>query len=351
MPGNTPQKDALDKVIKKSRVHFYKPIQIAEILYHHRTKGDFDLSDLEAYRNISKVWRDEVSIELVGRKCTSSAKFQDNLFESNAIPSDVLNSLGEINIDKKGLIEAYIYHHISKKMNSLKIIHDYIKDSKRENFSLKELVLKFESDTGLKRSIDKVYEILVYALFSTLIRTLKAKITLDLDNKDESILKDFGHFIELVLGLKIGQKKLEFPASIFRIGTTNAADRGVDMISNFGVVVQVKHLSLTLGLAEDIVEDLTVDKIVIVCLDSEKEVIESILMQVGLKNKLQGIITCSDLDDWYCLCLKDKFKDTLGLNLLKDLEREFVREFPSRDKLKPFLIKRGYDKFKNFENW
>ena len=35
-------KKALDNVIKKSRVHLYKPIQIAEILYRDRTVGDID---------------------------------------------------------------------------------------------------------------------------------------------------------------------------------------------------------------------------------------------------------------------------------------------------------------------
>lgn len=32
-------KQALDKVISKGRVHLYKPIQIAEILYRDRTEG------------------------------------------------------------------------------------------------------------------------------------------------------------------------------------------------------------------------------------------------------------------------------------------------------------------------
>jgi type II restriction enzyme len=31
-------KKAIDKVIAKARVHFYKPIQIAEILYRDRTE-------------------------------------------------------------------------------------------------------------------------------------------------------------------------------------------------------------------------------------------------------------------------------------------------------------------------
>ena len=36
-------KDALDKVIDKSRAHCYKPIQIAEILYKSRTEGNIDI--------------------------------------------------------------------------------------------------------------------------------------------------------------------------------------------------------------------------------------------------------------------------------------------------------------------
>ncbi len=53
-------KNELDLIIKKSRVHLYKPIQIAEILYCARTQAnlEIDLTDLETYRNRSKKWRD-----------------------------------------------------------------------------------------------------------------------------------------------------------------------------------------------------------------------------------------------------------------------------------------------------
>lgn len=67
-------KIALDAVIKKSRIHLYKPIQIAEILYRDRIFGDIDLAQLESYRNKSKVWRDEMCILLLGRVSTNSAK-------------------------------------------------------------------------------------------------------------------------------------------------------------------------------------------------------------------------------------------------------------------------------------
>jgi len=44
-------KSALDALIRKSRVHFYKPIQIAEILYHARMNpNSIDLLKLEDYR-------------------------------------------------------------------------------------------------------------------------------------------------------------------------------------------------------------------------------------------------------------------------------------------------------------
>jgi type II restriction enzyme len=77
-------KKALDSIISKARSGFYKPIQIAEILYRDRIHKDINLSDKETYRIRSKVWRDKISKELIGNNSTSSARFQDNLFEENA---------------------------------------------------------------------------------------------------------------------------------------------------------------------------------------------------------------------------------------------------------------------------
>ena len=53
MPTIEQAKKALDTVITKSRVHLYKPIQIAEILYRDRVYGDIDLLNLEDYRTKS----------------------------------------------------------------------------------------------------------------------------------------------------------------------------------------------------------------------------------------------------------------------------------------------------------
>ena len=92
-------KKSLDLIINKSRVHLYKPIQIAEILYCERTNADLgiELLDLESYRSRSKQWRDVVCIKFLGRVCTSSARFQDNVFEKNAMPPSLLSVLGAEN--------------------------------------------------------------------------------------------------------------------------------------------------------------------------------------------------------------------------------------------------------------
>ena len=91
----------LDTLISKQRVHLYKPIQVAEILYHTR-QGELTVAqvrdDLEAYRNPSKRWRDSVTRLLLDQVSTSSQKYQDNIFEQNAMPSEILALLVEAEV-------------------------------------------------------------------------------------------------------------------------------------------------------------------------------------------------------------------------------------------------------------
>lgn len=349
--NNNLSKKALDLVIRKSRVHLYKPIQIAEILFHHRTERGWDLGDLESYRNISKRWRDDVSLLLVGRRSTSSQKYQDNVFEANAMPPELLAKLGLINKKGKGIVEAYVYKALEARLSSVREVEDYIRKSTPDTFDLKKLVAIFQTTPGLRRSVDKMYEILVYALFATIVRALKAQVTLEIGNKDEEILKDFERFIKMVLGIDGKQTRLVLPAALYRVGVTNAADRGLDIWANFGPAIQVKHLTLTPELVEDIADNITADRIVIACVDSEREAIETLLKQVGWSERIQGIITISDLDDWYKLCLSKKYRTTLGAKLLQDVSREFAAEFPSSKEIGPFMAKRGYDKTVMPSDW
>lgn len=164
-------KQALDTVIKKSRVHLYKPIQIAEILYRDRVIQDIDTSNLETYRTKSKAWRDTISLALLGRICTSSAKFQDDIF--NAITPEQITVLAKENKRIAGVVEAYIYQNFANKHSQLSTALDNCLTATRFTFNLKEFIDMFWAEAGLKRSIDKIYEIVVYSLFSTLIDSLE----------------------------------------------------------------------------------------------------------------------------------------------------------------------------------
>ena len=218
-------KNALDRIIEKSRVHLYKPIQIAEILYRARIDDSLNLLDLEQYRTKSKKWRDEISLPLLGRICTSSAKFQDNLFDANAIPPEILNVLGKENIRTNGAVEAYIYRLFSTKHNQLSNALKYCTENTPENFDVKKFIDSFWNEPGLRRSLDKIYEIIVYSLFSTIVETLNFQITLSVDSDKIDILKEFEDFADKVMQVDLKNKTFVQEAKIYRVGVTNAADR------------------------------------------------------------------------------------------------------------------------------
>ena len=222
-------KDALDKVMRKARVHFYKPIQIAEILHHARTQQDVEVDRLETYRNSSKRWRDQVTTRLVGRVSTSSARYQDDVFNDNAMPPRLLLELSQFNNRCDGLVEAYVYRSFQKKLTLVYDALEYIRTSDPRTFSIDELFGIFYKQPGLKRSVDKLYEITVYALFNALVAALDVAVTLKVGNENERMLKDFSGFISTVLGLKPGETSATMPAALYRAGVTNDADAGLDI--------------------------------------------------------------------------------------------------------------------------
>lgn len=334
-------KTALDAVIKKSRIHLYKPIQIAEILYRDRIFGDIDLARLETYRNKSKASRDEMCIALLGRVSTSSAKFQDDLF--NAIPPHLLSALGAHNKNHKGIIEAYIYNQFLHKYTQLKNALSYCINANKETFEIKEFIDLFWSEAGLKRSIDKIYEIIVYALFESITKALEITITVNMNPQKAPLLKEFNDFAKSVIGIDETTLKSTQNAHFYRLGVTNAADRGLDMYANFGVAVQIKHLSLEVQMAQNITQGVRSDKIIIVCKDAEKDIISSLLTQIGYAGKIISIITESDLTKWYEKALRGKYANELGNEVLKNLQVEIMEEFPPTKDLPKMLTGRHYE--------
>ena len=336
-------KAALDTLIKKSRVHFYKPIQIGEILHHARVFQDVDLDDLESYRNASKHWRDDITEQLLGRICTSSARFQDDLFNENAIPPKTIKILARENQRTGGAVEAYIYSRFTNRHKQLSDALATCSVSTKENFVVKDFIDSFRKEPGLKRSLDKVYEIIVYALFSTLVESLDLKVEVFVDSDKLDILSEFKDFAKMVMCIDVNVHKCRQKARIYRVGVTNAADRGLDMYSNWGPAIQIKHLSLDVELAESIVTCISSDRIVIVCKEAEKDIIVSLLTQIGWRGKIQSIVTENDLICWYEKALRGKYADMLGDTLLKKMRMELSKEFPSIYEIPEIIRKRHYE--------
>lgn len=338
-------KNSLDKVIAKSRVHLYKPLQVAEILHRDRVSQDIDLADLATYRNRSKTWRDVVCVQFLGRTSTSSARYQDDIFNDNALPPAVLSVLGIENRAKSGIVEAYIYRRFAQRFSQMNTGLDYCDSHDASTFQLGEFLDLFWREPGLRRSIDKVYEIIVFALFSALVEVLEVEIEVSLNEKKRDVLQEFEDFAQMVLGLssKMPSKKLK--AKINRVGVTNAADRGLDMWANFGLAIQIKHLSLNEELAEGIVTSVSADRIVIVCKDSEEKVILSLLNQMGWKSRIQSIVVESNLLKWYEQALRGNFGSQVGERVLATLKNEILTEFPVTETkgFGEFIAQRGYD--------
>lgn len=343
-------KAALDSLIRKSKVHLYKPIQICEILYHYRVFNDVDLDNLESYRNISKKWRDDVTIPLLGRKCTSSARFQDDLFNENAVPPRLIKTLALENKRTNGAVEAYIYGRFTNKHNQLSDAINFLKHSTKETFDIQKFIDGFWNEAGLKRSLDKVYEVIVYSLFSTLVESLNLQVEISVDASRFDILSEFADFANKVMCLDVTMPKSKTEAKVYRVGVTNAADRGLDMYSNWGPAIQIKHLSLDEELAESIVTNIASDRIVIVCKDAEKGVILSLLNQIGWRSRIQSIVTEADLTNWYNKALRGRHSSELGDLLLSRMKEELTMEFPAIDEVPEIISQRHYELINN-EDW
>lgn len=322
-------KSAIDKVIDKARVHLYKPIQIAEILYRDRVSKDIDVADLESYRSKSKAWRDIVCIQFLGRTSTSSARFQDDLFNDNAVPPALLRILAEENKAKDGIVEAYIYRKFFERFNQMNAGLAYCLKNDKTNFEILEFIDLFWAEPGLRRSVDKIYEIIVYSLFSSLIEALEVSVEISMNPEKAEVFEEFKDFAKSVIQMNAFSDKITISGKLNRVGVTNAADRGLDMWANFGMAIQIKHLSLTEEVAENIVSSVTADRIVIVCKESEKKTILSLLGQIGWKSRIQSIITENDLVAWYEKALRGKYADAIGDKVIANLQTEIANEFPA----------------------
>ncbi|MGL4942235.1 MAG: HaeII family restriction endonuclease [Thermoguttaceae bacterium] len=336
-------KERLDILIKKSRVDLYKPIAVAEILYRHRLE-QLDLADKSQYRRRSYEWMREVVARLHQKTTTLNSRYWDQLFDPEVLPPEMLQGLGQVNVASHGIVEVYIYVHLREKFAALHKIRQSLENADGR-FDLASFLDQFESDARFARSVDKIYEIVVYALFNAVVDALDAKVTLSVADSRSSILADFEDFAQLVLGVDSRNTSITQSARLYRVGTANANDAGLDMWANFGPAVQVKHLTLSQEQVSGICHGLRADQVIIVCKESEAKVIETVVRQIGDVQTLRGIITEKDLIRWYDLCFSKPYRASLGKRLLAAMVAEFRAEFPlsDSDRIDAFFAERGYD--------
>lgn len=319
----------LDKLIKKSRDQFYKPIAIAEILVRNRM-GTISIDNIDNYRRPSDRWSKEISTALWGYATASNGRYWDQLFDVGLMSQPVIKELARLNENgaRHGLVEEYIYAHLHGKLTGIKRLISLLDPSSSNQFDLSRFVSEFANDKRYRKSVDKVYEVAVYALFNEITLRLNAKITLTID-PTSTILETFDDFAYMVLGVCKSIPSLTQPARLFRVGKANASDGGLDMWANFGPAVQVKHMSLSPEMCDSICERIYADKIIIVCKTAAAPVIESIMAQVGFKDRIRGIIPERQLSMWFKQACTMASDPTLGPDLLTTFRAEMESEFSS----------------------
>jgi type II restriction enzyme len=335
-------KASLDKIIKKARVDFYKPIQVAEVLYRSRVYGDVDITNRDSFKNDSLRWRNVVTERLLGKYSTSTAQFQHNVWEENAVPLRLLAFLDEENKRTNGGVERYVYIRFKQRLAVVKKMLELVRGASIETFQLRELLSLFKREAGIKRSIDKAYEIVTYSLLETITRGLKVTITVKISPDNLDMLEEFSDLTEALFGIDSTKTEWTEDAHIYRAGVTNAADRGLDMWCNFGPAIQVKHLTLNEELATMIINQVESDHIVIVCQDADERVLSVVFEQIGWGSRVRGIIKESQLIEWFEKCLRGKFKNRLAAPLMDRLVTSFAVEFPQVDGLEGFIDERKY---------
>ncbi len=319
-------KAKLDRVIKLSRIEMYKPIQIAELLREFKNNPSLNPLDLESYRNVSKDLRNKATLQLFGKISTSSMRFQDDLWSQSAVPPAALESLSKANFNSS-MVEEYIYQHVYSKNSRLIRIRKFLDDMDSVE-KIENLFDAFDSP-GLRTSADRLYEVFVLSVLQT---------NLEVSNFEIQIIGEPSDITgkatrKMIEASQRDNRRL----TLAKLGHTNAADAGLDIWSNFGVVISVKNYNLDVELFKAVLDDTPIGTLVIVC-----ETVAPIL--------LKNYEDYSNGRDVFFITQKDLLSDLGGVMADQELSQKFRQrfisfydsEFPLTSTLEIFMRQRGY---------
>ena len=315
----------LDYVINQSRVEMYKPIQIAETLREFTLNKSISPENLETYRNLSRELRNRVTLNLIGKVSTSSMRFQDDLWSPTAMPPPALATLSKYNAEHQ--VEEYIYQHVyakSLKMIEIRKVLDQIC-----KLSDIESIFRLFDSPGLRSSADRLFEVFALAVLQTQIE--ESDFTFSVSGNTSTIGGETGRKL---ISIAEGQgNSLE----LAKMGHTNAADAGIDIWTNFGVVVSVKNYNLDLELFRKVLSDTPVGFLVVVC-ETTSSLIENELLKLA-KTRPVVVITRDELYvDAHLLLISA----VLSKIFISKLISFYDKEFPLAVTLETFMNQRKY---------
>jgi len=315
----------LDRIINISRVEMYKPIQVAEILREFRMNSNISPSNLETFRGLSRELRNRASLELMGKVSTSSMRFQDDLWNETALPASSLEVLHFANKGSK--VEEYIYQHIYAK--SMQVIEIRKKLQFLNSDAGIEEIFEFFDQEGLRTSADRLFEVFALAVLQTqvVLSDFKYQVTGDLS----SVLGNAG---KKLISIAASQENI---LELAKMGHTNAADAGLDIWTNFGVVINVKNYTLNRELLLRVLSDTPIGILCIICKAVSLDLNDK--FKIHLKNRPVVIITREELLKDTSVLLADRDSSSL---FMEKFIHYFDREFPLATTLEAFMLNRNY---------
>jgi hypothetical protein len=252
-------------------------------------------------------------------------RFQDDLWNASAMPPEALNALA--NANSKHQVEEYIYQHVyakSSQMIEIRKVLDQV-----QTLSDIQSIFDLFNTPGLRSSADRLFEVFALSVLQTQIE--KSDFTFTLSGNSDSVKGITG---KKLISIAEGQGN---DLELAKMGHTNAADAGLDIWTNFGVVVSVKNYNLDEDLFLKVLSDTPVGLLVVICETVSKNVEKELLKYSN--NRPVVLITRGEL-----------FEDAGTLLASSDLAKVFVnklisfydKEFPLTVTLENFMAKRNY---------
>jgi hypothetical protein len=320
-------RERIDKLIKQGKSQFLKPVMIAEILRLHRL-GELDLAEVRQFKGRGFASMREVASTLFKRHIDLNWEYVGGVFTDDKFSPATLQALAAINT--RGQIESYIYFRLEARWQAFRAFLSRWLGTDFRKFDIHEFIRHYESMEGLGNARGKLYEVVIYALFTSIVQAVDAKVQFILNPAKLDLLDSLAGFASTFFDLKPRTHKSEHPARIFRAGRTHASDSGIDMWANFGPVIQVKHQTnktFEPKHARKIIGSVRCDRLVIICRHKHRKKVAEFAELLQAESYVR-ILDEEQIVAWYDVIFAKENLPTIGQSVHAALIKELRDEFP-----------------------